>query len=86
MPGCQVSSRMTIMSRYVESHFLIAFGFLAGKEVQEAGVGNLGLQDRAYFSHIDYSNSREIDHVIRSRTSGSTLGPEIYISIQRRPL
>jgi len=25
---------------------LVGFGFLAGKEVKEAGVGNLGLQDR----------------------------------------
>lgn len=24
----------------------VAFGFLGGKEVKEAGVGNLGLQDR----------------------------------------
>jgi acetylcholinesterase len=25
-----------------------AFGFLAGQEVKDAGVGNLGLQDRAF--------------------------------------
>ena len=27
---------------------LHAFGFLGGKEVKEAGVGNLGLQDRKH--------------------------------------
>ena len=27
---------------------LHVFGFLGGKEVKEAGVGNLGLQDRKY--------------------------------------
>ena len=27
---------------------LSGFGFLAGKEIKEAGVGNLGLQDRKY--------------------------------------
>lgn len=25
-----------------------AFGFLGGKEIKEAGVGNLGLQDRKF--------------------------------------
>ena len=29
---------------------LNAFGFLGGKEVKEAGVGNIGLQDRKYTS------------------------------------
>jgi acetylcholinesterase len=32
---------------YVSMNYrLSAFGFLGGKEVKEAGVGNLGLQDR----------------------------------------
>ena len=28
--------------------FHAVFGFLGGKEVQEAGLGNLGLHDREY--------------------------------------
>ena len=28
----------------------LAFGFLASQEVKDAGVGNLGLQDRMYLS------------------------------------
>lgn len=27
-------------------HLLLAFGFLASKEVKDAGIGNLGLHDR----------------------------------------
>ena len=27
--------------------YYLAFGFLGGKEVQDAGIGNLGLHDRA---------------------------------------
>jgi acetylcholinesterase len=30
----------------VKLTFVLGFGFLASKEVKEAGVGNLGLQDR----------------------------------------
>ena len=30
-----------------DTHLHSAFGFLGGKEVKEAGVGNLGLLDRA---------------------------------------
>lgn len=36
-----------------------AFGFLASKEIKAAGVGNLGLQDRAYITtafHFSISN------------------------------
>lgn len=29
-----------------------AFGFLGGQEVKDAGVGNLGLQDRAYAQNV----------------------------------
>jgi hypothetical protein len=29
--------------------FITVFGFLAGQEVKDAGVGNLGLRDRGYF-------------------------------------
>ena len=32
------------------SNRVSGFGFLAGKEVKAAGVGNLGLQDREYVS------------------------------------
>ena len=34
------------LCRWGSSFVLTALGFLPGKEVKEAGVGNLGLQDR----------------------------------------
>jgi acetylcholinesterase len=38
---------------------MIAFGFLASKEVKDAGVGNLGLHDRAC-SYRQYGHA--LDH------------------------
>ena len=38
---------------FLSSHLLnrvTGFGFLPGKEIKAAGVGNLGLQDREYIS------------------------------------
>lgn len=34
---------------------LNAFGFLGGKEVKAAGIGNLGLQDRTYAMHAQFN-------------------------------
>ncbi len=45
-----VSFSMCVFSSTVVS--LSVFGFLGGKEVQEAGVGNLGLQDRKHPAYI----------------------------------
>ena len=32
-----------------------AFGFLGGKEVKEAGIGNLGLHDREHTANTRFS-------------------------------
>ena len=40
--------------RYSMTMFHLAFGFLPGKEVKAAGVGNLGLQDRMYRFTLSY--------------------------------
>ena len=36
------------MSRMGLAHVCLAYGFLGGKEIQQAGLGNLGLHDREY--------------------------------------
>ena len=33
-----------------------AYGFLAGKEIKAAGVGNVGLQDRKYAILVCFGN------------------------------
>lgn len=62
-----------------------AFGFLPGKEVKEAGVGNLGLQDREC---CDYR--QEEAHLMKFcrydyREAGSAMGSKVHWSIWRRP-
>ncbi len=50
MPGDGIVQRSVAMGQPVifaaMNYRLHAFGFLGGKEVKEAGVGNLGLHDR----------------------------------------
>ncbi len=53
---------MCLKTRFSKPHPFSAFGFLASKEVKEAGVGNLGLLDRASSSHEASSTT----HVVRS--------------------
>lgn len=54
MPGEAVVAKSVEMGQPViwvaMNYRLNAFGFLGGKEVKEAGVGNIGLQDRKYTS------------------------------------
>ena len=38
----------TVLCRQVADTVLVGFGFLASKEVKEAGLGNLGLRDRTF--------------------------------------
>ncbi len=63
-----------------ESNALLAFGFLASREVKEAGVGNLGLWDREYSSsrRNQYYNAR------LHRTSGTSLGTKVHPCIRRK--
>ncbi|KAI0644307.1 carotenoid ester lipase precursor [Trametes meyenii] len=35
-----------ILGFLTDNHFVVAFGFLGGKEIKEAGIGNLGLHDQ----------------------------------------
>lgn len=48
--GTQIVARSTELNQpilYVSFNYRVgAFGFLAGKEVKEAGIANLGLHDR----------------------------------------
>lgn len=48
---CLVRNSIKSSVRF-SSKYGTAFGFLPGKEVKDAGVGNLGLHDRAY---LDFS-------------------------------
>lgn len=40
----------TDLCRQVVDKALVGFGFLASKEVKDAGLGNLGLRDRTFTS------------------------------------
>ncbi len=55
MPGDAVVQRSVAMGQPVifaaMNYRLNAFGFLGGKEVKAAGVGNLGLHDRTLSRH-----------------------------------
>jgi len=44
-----IFSPRVLIFHYITS----AFGFLPGKEVKEAGVGNLGLQDRRFYGYFE---------------------------------
>ena len=50
-----------------------AFGFLPGKEVKDAKVGNLGIQDRKFF----YSDSEQT-YTPASRTPCLEMDTDIY--------
>ena len=51
------------------------FGFLPGKEVKAAGVGNLGLQDRQYHCCLRFAG---VDTNLFHRTPGSSLDSNVY--------
>jgi hypothetical protein len=59
---------------------LAAFGFLPGKEVKNAKIGNLGLQDRE-FKLANLRTGRDTHPL--ERTSRLEMGPKIYLSIRR---
>jgi hypothetical protein len=66
------------------SHLVfLAWGFLPGKEVKAAGVGNLGLWDRAYYFR---QGSVPMPHTLLfSRTCRSQVGEQIYLRLRWRP-
>jgi hypothetical protein len=49
---------------------ITAFGFLAGREVKDAGAGNLGLRDRAYFHRKQSTRSQSTVFQSAWRSSG----------------
>jgi hypothetical protein len=66
-----------LLPSYVhELNRISGFGFLAGKEVKAAGVGNLGLQDREYVSLRSQSLSVKFD-----REACASVGSEVHLSI-----
>ena len=67
-----------LLPSYVyELNRISGFGFLAGKEVKAAGVGNLGLQDREYVSLHSQSISMNYD-----REACTSVGSEVHLSIR----
>ena len=59
---CQVVPQDLNVVICANSAHCAAYGFLAGKEVKEAGVGNIGLQDREYSPHrLNLLSPRDID-------------------------
>ena len=64
--------------------YALAFGFLGGSEVQKAGVGNLGLQDRevSMFWRPMVSKTETMCH---HRTRGTEMGPEAHLRVRGRP-
>lgn len=54
--GATIVSRSIALGQpiiYVSMNYrLSGFGFMAGREVKDAKVGNLGLQDRKFITHL----------------------------------
>ena len=75
--GLQVKTNQRTMLLCLKTS--AGFGFLASKEVKEAGVGNLGLQDRKPIKSSKHSAVLRTDH----RTRGVTMDTEIYRCIWR---
>ena len=55
------------------------FGFLASKEVQDAGIGNLGLHDREYWT---WPQKCSVFQLFPCRTWSIQVDPEIYWSFR----
>ena len=59
------------------------FGFLGGREIKEAGLGNLGLQDRE--SSDPTASVLPADaYAYTNRTHWTPLGAEAYLGFWRR--
>ncbi len=60
---------------------LNVFGFLGGKEVKDAGLGNIGLHDRTYSSQ--YRSRVPRANILPHRTGWLALGERIYLGLRR---
>ena len=67
---------------YMAANRLNVFGSLGGKEIREAGLGNLGLQDRGYPLYR-LTSWDSCDHL---RTGSITLGQQVHPRLWRRPV
>ena len=72
----------TAVSDTTDSDTAPAFGFLAGKEVKAAGVGNLGLQDRQYCLGRGFVLRKDAD-MPSCRTSCIEMDTKVYLSVRR---
>ena len=79
----RVDTNDYLLNKSLNTPFLFqAFGFLSSQEVKDAGIGNLGLQDRTSLC-CWWSMRLKYDKYLNFRTRSFTMGTEIYRSIWR---